>query len=95
MSRVRARSRSRVAGSSARRASASFNAPGAIVYPRYGHTINSTALVTRMRVEKSVLIVPGDHFGMDGYLRIGFGDQPDRLRQGLTHLHDLLCSISS
>jgi aspartate/methionine/tyrosine aminotransferase len=68
---------------------------GAIVYPRYGHTINSTALVTRMRLEKSVLIVPGDHFGMDGYLRIGFGDQPDRLRQGLTHLHDLLCSISS
>jgi aspartate/methionine/tyrosine aminotransferase len=68
---------------------------GAIVYTRYGHTINSTALVTRMRVEKSVLIVPGDHFGMDGYLRIGFGDQPDRLRQGLTHLHDLLCSISS
>jgi len=68
---------------------------GAIVYTRYGHTINSTALVTRMRVEKGVLIVPGDHFGMDGYLRIGFGDQPDRLRQGLTHLHDLLCSISS
>jgi aspartate/methionine/tyrosine aminotransferase len=68
---------------------------GAIVYTRYNHTINSTALVTRMRIEKSVLIVPGDHFGMDGYLRIGFGDQPDHLRQGLTHLHDLLCSISS
>jgi aspartate/methionine/tyrosine aminotransferase len=68
---------------------------GAIIYTRYGHAINSTALVTRMRVEKSVLIVPGDHFGMDGYLRIGFGDQPDHLRQGLTHLHDLLCSISS
>jgi hypothetical protein len=68
---------------------------GAIVYTRYGHTINSTALVTRLRIEKSVLIVPGDHFGMDGYLRIGFGDLPDHLRQGLTHLHDLLCSISS
>jgi hypothetical protein len=68
---------------------------GAIVYTRYGHTINSTALITRMRIEKSVLIVPGDHFGMDGYLRIGFGDLPDHLRQGLTHLHDLLCSISS
>ena len=32
--------------------------------------------------EKSVLIVPGDHFGMDGYLRIGFGDEPDYLRSG-------------
>ncbi len=48
---------------------------GAIVYVRYHHAINSTELVTRLRVEKSVLVVPGDHFGMDGYLRIGFGDE--------------------
>jgi Aspartate/tyrosine/aromatic aminotransferase len=34
-------------------------------------------------VEKSVLVVPGDHFGMDGYLRFGFGDVPDRLRGAL------------
>ena len=42
---------------------------------RYHHAINSTALVNRLREEKSVLIVPGDHFGMDGYLRIGFGER--------------------
>ena len=47
-------------------------------------------LVTALRLEKSVLIVPGDHFGMDGYLRIGFGDQVDYLRQGLERLHDLI-----
>ena len=52
---------------------------GAIVYVRYDHAINSTELVNRLRVEKSVLIVPGDHFGMDGYLRLGFGDDPDHL----------------
>ena len=46
---------------------------GAIVYVRYDHPVNSTELVTRLRQEKSVLIVPGDHFGMDGYLRLGFG----------------------
>jgi aspartate/methionine/tyrosine aminotransferase len=56
---------------------------GAIVYARYHHAINSTALVTRLRREKSVLIVPGDHFGMDGYLRLGFGDDPAYLRQAL------------
>jgi len=47
---------------------------GAIVYVRYAHAINSTELVTRLRVQKSVLIVPGDHFGMDGYLRLAEAD---------------------
>ena len=59
---------------------------GAIVYTRYHHAMNSTELITRLRVEKSVLIVPGDHFGMDHYLRLGFGDDPDHLTQGLSRL---------
>lgn len=63
---------------------------GAIVYVRYHRQENSTDLVTRLREQKSVLIVPGDHFGMDGYLRIGFGSQPARLLDGLGRLHDLL-----
>jgi aspartate/methionine/tyrosine aminotransferase len=67
---------------------------GAIVYVRYNYGINSTELVTRLRDEKSVLIVPGDHFGMDGYLRLGFGERPDYLRQGLDRLHALLSSLS-
>jgi aspartate/methionine/tyrosine aminotransferase len=67
---------------------------GAIVYVRYNYPINSTELVTRLRDEKSVLIVPGDHFGMDGYLRLGFGERPDYLTQGLERLHSLLASLS-
>ena len=59
---------------------------GAIVYTRYHHAINSTELITRLRVEKSVLVVPGDHFGMDHYLRLGFGDDPAHLRAGLERL---------
>lgn len=75
---------------------------GAIVYVRYHHPVNSISLVDRLRVEKSVLIVPGDHFGMDGYLRVGYGacgssagDPRDYLREALRRTHDLLCSISS
>jgi aspartate/methionine/tyrosine aminotransferase len=68
---------------------------GAIVYVRYSHAINSTALVNRLRQEKSVLIVPGDHFGMDGYLRIGFGEEIGYLREGLNRLHDLLADLGS
>ena len=63
---------------------------GAIVYARYHHSINSTELVTRLRREKSVLIVPGDHFGMDHYLRIGYGDEPGYLRAGLDRVAELI-----
>ncbi|MBA3270771.1 MAG: aminotransferase class I/II-fold pyridoxal phosphate-dependent enzyme [Acidobacteria bacterium] len=67
---------------------------GAIVYVRYNYPINSLELVTRLRNEKSVLVVPGDHFGMDGYLRLGFGERPEYLTQGLERLHTLLSSLS-
>lgn len=63
---------------------------GAIVYMKYHDAINSTELVDRLRVEKSLLIVPGDHFGMDGYLRIGFGSETRYLRDGLDRLDHLL-----
>ena len=66
---------------------------GAIVYVHYHHPINSTDLVNRLREQKSVLIVPGDHFGMDGYLRIGFGDETDYMRQGLNRLRELLVEL--
>lgn len=66
---------------------------GAIVYLRYQHPINSTTLVTRLREEKGVLIVPGDHFGMDGYLRLGFGEPPAYNRAGLERLRELLASL--
>ena len=61
---------------------------GAIVYTRYHRAINSTELITRLRLEKSVLVVPGDHFGMDHYLRLGFGDDPAHLLAGLDRLAD-------
>ena len=68
---------------------------GAIVYVRYDHPVNSTVLVTRLREEKSVLIVPGDHFGMDGYLRLGFGEPQAYTREGLSRLRDLLQSLGN
>jgi hypothetical protein len=66
---------------------------GAIVYTHYNHAINSTDLVTRLRIQKSVMVVPGDHFGMDGYLRIGFGDSPDYLRAALARLDEGLADL--
>jgi aspartate/methionine/tyrosine aminotransferase len=59
---------------------------GAIVFARYQLSINSTDLVTRLRQDQSVLVVPGDHFGMDGYLRLGFGDRAEHLRAALDRI---------
>jgi len=68
---------------------------GAIVYARYHHAINSTDLVTKLRETRNVMIVPGDHFGMDGFLRIGFGENTTHLRTGLERLHDLFVEIGA
>lgn len=63
---------------------------GAFIFARYGHAVNSTALVTQLRDEESVLIVPGDHFGMDGYLRLGAGEHPDYVLAGLERVKAFL-----
>ena len=43
-----------------------------------------------MRTDHSVLLVPGEHFGSEGWLRIGFGAQSDKLERGLERLATLL-----
>jgi hypothetical protein len=68
---------------------------GAIVFARYHHDINSTELVTRMRRQHSVLVVPGDHFGMDGYLRLGFGEEPETLRAALDRVRAGIADLGS
>ena len=65
----------------------------AIAFVRYHLDINSTALTERVREEKSVLIVPGDHFGMDRFVRISFGLPGDYLKSGLDRIHDLIVEL--
>jgi aspartate/methionine/tyrosine aminotransferase len=61
----------------------------AIAFVRYHLPVNSTELVERLIRDKSVLIVPGDHFGLDHYLRISYGLPHDYLRVGLVRIGDL------
>ena len=65
----------------------------AIAFARYHLDVNSTELVERLMREKSVLIAPGDHFGLDHYLRISFGLSPDYLRAGLDRIHQLIAEL--
>lgn len=67
-----------------------YRAPdaGAICYTHYDAPVNSSDFAEKLRVEKSVLVVPGDHFGMDHYLRLGFGNPEDELLEGLQRVRD-------
>lgn len=67
---------------------------GAIVLVKYRLAIGSVALFDRLRLEKSVLITPGGHFGIGKYIRVGYGYDLDKLRQGLEKVDELLAELS-
>jgi aspartate/methionine/tyrosine aminotransferase len=56
---------------------------GAIVYVEHDLPIASPELVDRIRREQSVLLVPGEMFGIDRGFRIGFGFDADQMLKGL------------
>ena len=54
---------------------------GGMAFVGYQMNINSTELAHKLRTDQSVLIVPGDCYGMDKYLRFGIGSPSDYLSQ--------------
>jgi aspartate/methionine/tyrosine aminotransferase len=68
---------------------------GAIVFARYNLKTDSTELVNRLIREKSVLVVPGEHFEMGRYLRFGYGGEPDYLKSGLARIEDFFEGLRS
>ena len=66
---------------------------GAIAFIRYAWDINSTELMERLRDEKGVLVVPGDHFEMDRYLRLGYGYHRDALEKALARCSELFDTL--
>lgn len=74
-----------------------FTAPdaAAIAFARYNLEINSTRFAEELMEQKSVLIVPGDHFGMDRFVRISFGLPHDYLMAALDRIHDFMEGIKS
>jgi len=65
----------------------------AIAFIKYNLDINSTELAERLATEKRVLIIPGDHFGMDKYLRISYGLPKDYLTTGLERIQELIRTL--
>ncbi|MBI3733782.1 MAG: aminotransferase class I/II-fold pyridoxal phosphate-dependent enzyme [Chloroflexi bacterium] len=67
---------------------------GAIAYLKYHLDVNSSELAEILRRDQSVLIVPGDQFGMDHYLRIGYGPREPYLKTGLNRIDATLKALT-
>jgi aspartate/methionine/tyrosine aminotransferase len=68
---------------------------GAICFARYDAPANSSEFAEKLRVEKDVLVVPGDHFGMDGFIRIGFGNPANELLEALGRIRDAFDEVAA
>jgi aspartate/methionine/tyrosine aminotransferase len=59
---------------------------GALCLMRYNSKVPSYELCERIRVNQSVLIVPGVHLGLEHFLRIWLGGKPEFLTEGLRRI---------
>ncbi len=75
----------------------SFTAPdaGAIAMVRYDAPVPSLELAEMLRVEHSLLIVPGAHFGIESTMRLGFGPPEDELAEALEVLGGALAGLET
>ncbi len=63
---------------------------GAIAYLKYRLPIRSSRLAERIRTEQSVLVVPGDMFGLGKGFRVGFGFDMEQTRKALERVATVL-----
>jgi len=56
---------------------------GAMAFVKYHFDIPSLELTDKLHKEKSVLVVPGAHFGLEHFLRVGYGLPTDDLKAAL------------
>ncbi len=68
---------------------------GAIAYVKYDLPMASRELIDRIRMEQSVLLVPGDMFGLGKGFRIGFGYDVQRTLEGLERVGLVLTDLVS
>ncbi|MFX1605613.1 MAG: aminotransferase class I/II-fold pyridoxal phosphate-dependent enzyme [Promethearchaeota archaeon] len=62
----------------------------AICFIKLRDGIDSSELALSLMEEKSVLIAPGEHFEMPGFLRIGFGSKKEYLETALERISEFL-----
>ena len=60
----------------------------AISFLKYDLDINSTEWMEQLRDESDLLVVPGDHFGLDKHLRLSFAVPEPELLEGLARISE-------
>ena len=68
---------------------------GAIVYAHVDLPVKSRDLVERFRTEQSVLLVPGEMFGLKKGIRFGFGFDIDATMKGLGRVDETLAQMAA
>jgi len=68
---------------------------GAIVYAKYDLPVRSDELVERIRLEQSVLLVPGTMFGLKKGIRFGFGYDIEHTLKGLGRVDATLAAVAA
>jgi aspartate/methionine/tyrosine aminotransferase len=63
---------------------------GAIAWAGLRGGRNSGEMTKDLREKKSVLIVAGEHLGMESFVRFGFGGDPDHLQKALARIDEWL-----
>lgn len=67
---------------------------GAVAYVEYDLPIESTELIDRIREEQSVLLVPGDMFGLGKGIRFGYGYDIEHTLKGLARVDEVLGALA-
>jgi len=65
---------------------------GGMAFIKYDLDIGSRELANRLRTEKGVFVMDGDCFGMDHFIRIGFGAEKSYLSAGLDRISQFIQS---
>ncbi|MDP9185303.1 MAG: hypothetical protein M3O29_06520, partial [Actinomycetota bacterium] len=68
---------------------------GAIVFAEVDLPIPTREVVERIRLERSVLLVPGEMFGVANGIRFGFGFDVQHTLKGLALAGETLAAIAS
>ena len=66
---------------------------GAICMVRYEAPVDSATLAERLRVEHSLLVVPGSQLGVESTMRVGFGPPETELRAALDRLGSAFAAV--
>ena len=66
---------------------------GAMAFVGYDWKINSSKLIEKLRDETSVMLVAGDWYGMDNYVRFGYGAKSADLKEALDRISPVLKTL--